>query len=331
MSILDRAVDHAIARLTGIPKMFYEGWGDSELLEELVDRGRNLGPIADIEVRWLKQKQARGGGHLFEGWFTTPASYLPLPAEARAAYFQMMLPENPFEEPKASVCVHLAGTGDATYIGRRLLARPLLEKNIGAIILQSPYYGPRRPEWQSGTRLRNMTDMLMLNIAAIEEARSLVKWARREGFARMGVSGFSMGGTMAAFAAQSIPFAVAAIPCATGDTSVDPLVESPLRNICDWDVLAEEAGGPDEANMLMHQTLSSLALSEHGNPVLPEAAIIVGCRDDEFISTEDVLALHRHWQGAELRWIDAGHTTGWLMHGDEIRSAIADAFERLPD
>lgn len=331
LPLLDRAVDRAIAYVTGIPKMFYGGWGDPELLEELVDYGRNPRPPADIEVNWLSKKRNRGGSHLFEGWFTSPAKALPLPAEARAAYFQMLLPEEPFEAPRAKMCVHMAGTGDATYVGRRLLAKPLLEHNIGAVILQNPFYGPRRPSWQRSTRLRSMTDQLLLNLAAVEEARALLHWLRGEGFGRVGITGYSMGGAMAAFAAQTVPFSVAAVPCAAGDTSVAPLVESPLRNICDWETLAEEAGGADHAEMLMRQTLSALALSEHGAPVAPEAAIIIGSLHDEFVPPRQVIKLYRHWQGSELRWIDGGHTTGWLLHGDEIRTAITDAFVRLEE
>lgn len=329
MSYLDRALDHAIAYVTGIPKMFYEGWGDPELLEDLVEQARDVGPVPDIEVKWQQRKRQIDGTHIFEGWFRSPVRDIPLPSESRAAYFQMLLPHEPFVAPRARVCVHLAGTGDATYVGRRMLARPLLERNIGAVILQNPFYGPRRPAWQRSTRLRSMTDQVALNLTAVQEARALLKWLREEGFESVGVTGYSMGGSMAAFAAQTVPFPVAAVPCAAGENSVAPLIDSPLRNICDWEVLGEEAGGADHAEMLMRQTLSSLALSEHGAPVAPEAAIILGSLHDEFVPPSGIVELHHHWAGSELRWLDAGHTTGWLLHGDEIRQAIADAFARL--
>jgi dienelactone hydrolase len=329
MSIFDRAIDHAIAFVTGIPKMYYGGWGDAELLDYLVDYARDLGPPADIDVQWSGGKEQRDGSHLFEGWFTSPTPSLPLPPEARAAYFQMLLPPQPFFEPRPAMCVHLAGTGDATFLGRRLLAKPLVKQGVGAIILQNPFYGPRRPSWQSGTRLRSMTDQLMMNLATVEETRALLKWLRGEGFERVGVTGYSMGGFMSGFAAQTVPFAVAAIPCAAGDTAVAPLIDSPLRNICDWETLSEEAGGPDHAEMLMRQTLSSLALSEHGTPVATEAAIILGARDDLFVPPSEPVALHRHWDGSELRWINGGHTTGWLLNAGAIRQAIVDAFARL--
>lgn len=331
MQILDRAIDRAIAFITGIPKMYYDGWGDPELLESLVEYARRLGPIGDIEVKWTGGKRRLDGTHLLEGWFTTPARRLPLPPETRAAYFQMLLPREPFVGPRPRMCVHLAGTGDATFAGRRLLARPLLEQDIGAIILQNPFYGPRRPHWQKGTRLRRMTDQVMMNLATVEETRALLKWLRNDGYERVGVTGYSMGGFMAGFAAQTVPFAIAAVPCAAGDTAVAPLIESPLRNICDWETLAEEAGSADHAEMLMRETLSSLALSEHGTPVAPEAAIIIGARNDEFVPPSEPMELHEHWNGSELRWINGGHTTGWLFNPGPIRQAIVDAFDRLDE
>ncbi len=331
MELVDRLVDRAVAYLTSIPKMYYEGWGDSDLLEWLVDAARQVGPPPRIEVKWIDGKRRLDGSHLFEGWFTTPARHLPLPPEARAAYFQLLLPPEPFRSPRPAVCVHLAGTGDATFLGRRLLSGPLLDEGIGAVILQNPYYGPRRPIGQHQTRLRRMTDQLMMNLATVQEARALLAWLRDEGFERVGVTGYSMGGFIAGFAAQTVPFPVAAIPCAAGDTAVAPLVESPLRDICDWQQLAAEAGSAERAEMMMRQTLSSLALSEHGSPVAPEAAIIVGALNDEFVPPSQSMQLYRHWRGAELRWIDGGHTTGWLFHGAEIRQAIADAFDRLDE
>jgi pimeloyl-ACP methyl ester carboxylesterase len=252
---VDRLVDRTVAFVTGIPKMYYEGWGDPDLLESLVEYARKLGPPADIDVTWREGKRRWDGTYLFEGWFTSPAKKLPLPPEARTAYFQMLLPPKPFGGGAPSMCIHLAGTGDATYLGRRLLARPLLKERIGAIVLQNPFYGPRRPHWQRGTRLRRMTDQLMMNLATVEETRALLKWLRHDGYTKLGVTGYSMGGFMAGFAAQTVPFPIAAIPCAAGDTAVAPLIDSPLRNICDWESLAEEAGSADHAEMLMRQTL----------------------------------------------------------------------------
>jgi hypothetical protein len=37
-----------------------------------------------------------------------------------------------------------------------------------------------------------------------------------------------------------------------------------------------------------------------------------------------------HWR-CELRWLEAGHTSAFLFHRDEMRRAVVDAIERLED
>lgn len=334
MRIFDQLADRTVAYLTGIPPMYYDGWGDPNLLNRLVNLSKDVGPPRDIEVHWHKSKRHRDGSHTFSGWFRSPTPELPLLPEVRTAYFQLLLPPDPFDTPRPGVCIHLAGTGDFTYAARAMLARPLLEAEnpadrIGALILENPYYGKRRPAGQMQTRLPQLTDQLMMNLATVQETRALLKWLRGEGFERVGVTGYSMGGFMAGFSAQTTPFAVAAIPCAAGDTAAATLIESPLRDMCDWKRLARDAGGPEHAEWQMRQTLSALALSGHGTPVAPEAAIVVGVRNDAFVPPQQAVALHEHWPGSELRWMDGGHTTGWLFHAAAMREAIFDAFQRL--
>lgn len=334
MEIIDRLADRVVAAATGIPKMFYQGLGDPELINSLVEQSRDLGPPGEIEMHWTGSKRHRDGSHTLSGWFRSPTERLPLPPEVRTANFQLLLPPDAFDVPRPRVCVHLAGTGDSTYIARKFLAKPLLKnedpaKRIGALILENPYYGHRRPHGQQQTRLRRLVDQFLMNLTTVQETRALLNWLREEGFERVGVTGYSMGGFMAGFAAQTMTFPLAVIPCASGDTAVATLIDSPLRTMCDWKKLVEEAGGVEEAEMMMRQTLSALALSEHSAPIAPEAAIILGVTNDQFIPIEQPRALHDHWKGSELRWMKGGHTTGWLLHGDEIRRAISDAFDRL--
>lgn len=334
MEFIDRFADRVVAAATGIPKLFYQGFGDPELINQLVEQSRHFEAPAEIEMHWTGSKRHLDGSHTLTGWFRSPSRELPLPPEVRTANFQMLLPADAFDAPRPGMCVHLAGTGDSTYAARRFLAKPLLKhedpaKRIGAIILENPYYGHRRPRGQQQTRLRRLVDQFLMNLATIHETRALLHWLRQEGFERVGVTGYSMGGFMAGFAAQTMPFALAAIPCASGDTAAATLIDSPLRKMVDWKTLADEAGGIEAAEMMLQRIFAALALSEHNAPVAPEAAVILGVTNDEFIPIEQPRALYNHWKGSELRWMGGGHTTGWLLHGEEIRLAIADAFERL--
>ena len=330
MMNLAKWVDRGIALAVSRPKMFSEGWGDPDLLAELILRTESFGEPREIEVTWRPGRRRVDGLHLFEGFFGSPDTDLPLPPEARTAYFQLLLPKDAFRGELPPVCVHLAGSGDATYTARRVLSAPLARSGgIGALILQNPFYAERKPEGQFGTKLGKVTDQFLMNLATIEEARSLLRWLRRDGYEHVGVTGYSMGGYMAALTAQLVSFPVAAIPCATGDTAIEPLVHSPLSRICDWATLGAQLGEGDSPRDLMAELMGQFAISTHGELLHPEYAVIVGTRRDEFIAVRDVEKLHRHWPGSELRWIDAGHTTGWALHGEEMREAVADAFERL--
>lgn len=326
-----RWVDRGVAFTVGLQKMYADGWGDPDILSFLIERTTDFFPEpAEIDIEWDAGRQRRDGLWLFEGRFESPDMSLPLPPESRTAYLQFLLPEDAFEGALPPVCVHLAGSGDASYLGRRMQATPLArEDGIGALILQNPFYGDRRPEGQFGTKLRRVTDQLTMNLATIEEARSLLGWLRDDGYRDVGLTGYSMGGYMAAMAAQMVSFPLAVVPCATANTAAPPMVHSPLSQLYDWEALGRELRVNQSPKRLMTRLMRRFSISAHGTLAHPEFAIIVGTLRDEFIPPSGVVQLHRHWPGSQLRWIDAGHTTGWALHGPELRSALRDAFRQL--
>jgi pimeloyl-ACP methyl ester carboxylesterase len=322
--------DRGIALATSRPPMFSHGWGDRERIEHLLDHLDRYASPPSIEIRWFHHERTCLGLHYLRGYFPTPATSLSLPPQSRMAYVEMLLPSDALHGSHPPVCIHLAGTGDATYIGRRIIAHPLARRrNIGALILQNPYYGERQPPWQHGTKLQRVTDQFAMNIATLEETRSLVRWLHERGVARVGVTGYSMGGYIAALAAQSLSTRVAVIPCATGDRVVYPFVYSPLARILDWEALEGDLPRGRSARRYMRDLMSRFAISRHGTLRDSRRAIVLGARYDAFVLPDEVRRLHRHWPRSELRWMESGHTTGWLLHRGPIRDAIADAFEQL--
>lgn len=323
-------IDRGVARAVGFQPFFQDGWGNAGRLADLIERTSTFDTTTPVEIDWEEGHQRLDGLHFFEGSFPSPDTSLGLPPESRTANVQMLLPEEAFEGGPPPMCVHLAGSGDATYVGRRLLATPLArDPGIGAIILQNPYYGERAPEEQSGTQIRTLADHLAMNIATIEEARSLLDWLRRDGYKHVGITGYSMGGLMAALTAQFETEPLAVVPCATANSPVATLLDSPLRRAYDWRALDAQLEEDDSATVLVEELMSEISISRQGELAHPEFAVIVGGIRDQFVPPAGVLELHRHWPGSELRWIDAGHTTGWALHHGEIREAIAAAFERL--
>ncbi|XP_015600602.1 protein ABHD18 isoform X5 [Cephus cinctus] len=69
-------------------------------------------------------------------------------------------------------------------------------------------------------------------------------------------------------------------------------------------------------------------LSNFEVPVDTELIIAVCARDDAYVPREGCMSLQDIWPGAEIRFIDAGHVTAYLLHQKLFRSTIIEAFER---
>lgn len=54
------------------------------------------------------------------------------------------------------------------------------------MVLESPFYGRRRPKEQQGSRLLRVSDLLVLGRATIEESLCLLDWAQRQGYGKLG-------------------------------------------------------------------------------------------------------------------------------------------------
>ena len=54
------------------------------------------------------------------------------------------------------------------------------------MVLESPFYGARKPHYQFASQLLKVSDLLTLGRATIEESLCLLDWAGRHGFAQLG-------------------------------------------------------------------------------------------------------------------------------------------------
>lgn len=62
-------------------------------------------------------------------------------------------------------------------------------------------------------------------------------------------------------------------------------------------------------------------------PLDTELIISVCATEDGYIPREDCISLDEIWPGAEIRYLDAGHVSAYVLHQKLFRSAIIDAFE----
>lgn len=303
---------------------FSEGWGSFEAIEAVRRRFLSSTEPAPIDVRWDTIWQKRQGYYSREGSFDIPLFGEYAPPECRRSHFRVLAPDLSASYP---VVIHFATTGEEGFEKReKATGRWLTERGIGVLILEAPYSGRRRPADRSTTRLRQFAELILLGGISVAEGCSLLMWLKTEGFTRLGLTGISMGGHLAALTAPLTPFPVACIPCVAPHSGIEAFVNGLLSTACDWAALGpdEQAARQKARELLAFTDIETLAALQ-----APRAAIIVAADNDRFVSKRSVEAMERHWQGAEVRWIKGGHVSSIAFRRRAFLHAIRDAMARI--
>eukprot|EP00873_Tetraselmis_striata_P013338 jgi/Tetstr1/433602/TSEL_022867.t1 len=357
-----RAIDHAwstcVHGLGPLDPFFPKGWGNLRAVNWETDEKCFRQEPPDLQIRWTKI----GEGVLnevpyerLEGIFETPYEermMAALPIESHVARVQLVQPTNAGSD--TAFVLHLAGTGDHNFRRRLNIGLPLVQQNIATIALESPYYGARRPPGQQGSRLHYVADLLALGRTTIMEGLSLLHWARRQGYGKLGVTGLSMGGVHASMIGGLSPYEVSVTPHLAPRSAAVAFCEGALNRATAFGPLSEHDIDCDYiravASQLGHQLdVTSLPRSvdpvgaarlatvletytdvtRYPRPRRCDAAIIVAATADAYVSTKSVLEVQRHWPGSEVRWVKGGHVVSFMLHTPAFRRAIVDSLDRL--
>jgi hypothetical protein len=330
---------HVLDLLFGLaarnPRFFLDGWGDRALCEAMDPEALSRRRVPRVRVTLGPARRAYGG-LLREGAFESPEARLP--ECARTARIRLLLPGSTGGRSDAAeggsavrgVAVHLAASGDQGFAVRLRFAAPLLERGIGALVLENAFYGARRPANQPHHAVRSVSDLHLMGSATFQEGRALLRWLRDAlRVPHVGVTGFSMGGQMAAMVGASMTFPCAVVPIAATCSPDSVLRDGVLRHVANWAaLLAPGEQSPDDARRALCTHLSRFSVTTLPAPVLPEAAIVVGTASDGVVPPSEMRRIAAHW-GCELRWLPAGHVSAVLRHQGAMRDAIAEAFDRL--
>ncbi|XP_061346422.1 uncharacterized protein LOC133292057 isoform X2 [Gastrolobium bilobum] len=348
LGMLHYVLDHvygAFMHRTKISTPFFSrGWGGTklEMLEKMIKQlfpdvvGQNWPPTL-VQPVWRTIWETKTAC-LREGVFRTPCEeHLlgALPPESHMARVAFLMPKS-VPPHKMACVVHLAGTGDHAFERRLRLGGPLVKENIATMVLESPFYGQRRPMLQRGSKLLCVSDLLLLGRATIEEARGLLHWLDSEaGFGKMGVCGLSMG-VHAAMVGSLHPTPVATLPFLSPHSAVVAFCEGILKHGTAWEALREDLATENVAMTLeevrerMRNVLSLTDVTRFPIPQNPNAVIFVAATDDGYIPKHSVLELQKAWPGSEVRWVTGGHVSSFLLHNGEFRRAIVDGLDRIP-
>lgn len=324
--MLHSLADHALTYALNLGLLYREGFGDRAVLDRIVASIHTFTPArpaGKVMMRPDGRPKPVPGGEVRWATFESPAP-TPMPAECRTARVQIW---TPMRRGSGAMCILLASTGEEGFWGRAALARRLLAEGIGSVILENPFYGSRRPRGQRGPVLRTVLDQFAMNTATVDEARALLGWIRDAGHVP-GVTGYSQGGLMAAFAAAFVDFPVVVVPRAAGTHAAPVLTEWALRRAVHWPSLARESGGVAAARAELARHLSVVDLTRHPPPVAPELATVMVARHDRVFPFSTGKALHQHWPGSKLVVSNAGHVTSVFLDDEAHIDAVVTAFRR---
>jgi Alpha/beta hydrolase domain containing 18 len=325
--VLHPLADHAFTYALKLGLLYRNGFGDRAVLERIVDSIASFTPAraaGDVVLRFEGVAKKVRGGEVRVASFASPAP-TPMPAECRTARIQLWTPAR---HASGAMCILLASTGEEGFWTRASLARRLLAEGIGSVVLENPFYGSRRPHGQRGPVLRTVVDQFAMNTGTVDEARALLGWLRERGYVP-GVTGYSQGGLMAAFAAAFVDYPVVVVPRAAGALAAPVLTEWALRRAVHWPSLAREAAGSTEAargELARH--LGVVDLTRFPPPVAPELATIMLAEHDRVFPLHTGRALHAHWPGSRLVVSRASHVTSVFLDEAAHAKALVSAFAR---
>ena len=128
-----------------------------------------------------------------------------------------------------------------------------------------------------------------------------------------------MGGSLAAMVMATAPSPIRAAPLAASYSPAPVFVTSALSGAVEWRALGE--GGRDQ----LFRVLSTADVRDFPAPPLADCAVLVGAEGDGYVPRDATEAIHHHWPGSQMRWVNAGHATLLFRHKDVLVEAIADA------
>ncbi len=70
-------------------------------------------------------------------------------------------------------------------------------------------------------------------------------------------------------------------------------------------------------------------VTRYPRPKRPDAAILVAADEDAYVSLASVRAMHAYWPGSEMRVVQGGHVSSFLLRQPEFRRAVKDSLSRL--
>ena len=317
-----------------VRRLFQDGWGEPSVLEKIEMPQKiplHAIPSPDIEFTDCVKTDEYT---IKNGVFQSPCTLPGIPNEVRRAYFQWITPNNSCPTHTPTV-LQFPATGDYSfYLRRNLIAKPLLKHGIGSLILQCPFYGSRKPDYQNGTEIRSVKDLLLLGAISVEEGRSILKWLWDSGYRTLGVTGVSRGALIASIVSAITPLPLAAALNIPAHSAKNVFTDRLTSWSCDWDTLRQQLLQSQKhrntcPKSYLNQVFDVTSITRFPIPERPEAAICVSAANDGIVTPDCSSIFQNYWRGSELRVLFSGHVGSICFHIGEFNRAVSDSFKKL--
>lgn len=316
VALTDRLAGLALALRPRASVVFPDGWGDRltvEMFEGLPER-----PLPEpVEVVW-ERKSEHPGFRRRRGMFRSPVADV-LPEEARVVPVEVTEPGRGTDR----VAVSLPSWNEEGLISRRGVAQLAAARGVAVVTFEIPFYGRRRPGGGDGTPIRTVSDFALMGVGALDEAAALLA-ALAPDYVHRGVTGFSMGGTLAALVAARSRGPLAAGLMAAAHSPAAIYLDGALSRAVAWQALGGREARTSLCTLLSNVSTTALPPRDHHR----HAVVVAGTKDG-FVPPGAVGALVEHWKGAELRWEDTGHAGLRWRHSSSLVDSLVDSFDRI--
>jgi dienelactone hydrolase len=190
--------------------------------------------------------------------------------------------------------------------------------DVDVLHIQLPFHGNRNPRGALFHGEFFWSADLVRSVEAVRQSvidvRSLVAWLRQEGYVEVGVTGFSMGASIAMMLACLEPTPDYVVPIVGHLQISDAIENAPIF----WRVKADlEHFGIDRAHR--RRIFEGLGLEEMRSRLPPDRQLWIMARDDAYVTAPKVEAQWRAWGQPPIDWIPGGHMTFMLSLPHIIR------------
>jgi dienelactone hydrolase len=226
---------------------------------------------------------------------------------------------SPAKRYPAVVVLHILG-GDFPL--SRLFCKGLANRNVGALFVKMPYYGPRRPQ---GVNVRMISHDPRESVAGMTQAildiRRAAAWLAAQDEvdpAQLGVFGISLGGITACLAATAEPRFAKVCPILAGGDISQIAWESPelARVRQKW----IEKGETKESIVELLKSIDPVTYAEN---VRGRSILMFNASRDEVIPRRCTDSLWQAFGKPPIIWYEAGHYTAIFHLLDVVQQTAA--------